>query len=156
MGELVTIGIDPGAGGAVALLRGGRFEICADWTTGPAMVDTLGMWRGLFDTPAFALEAVHSTPQMGVTSAFSFGESSGWWKGYLDATGASWLTVSPQTWMRGLVPAKASPKDKPGLLVARRLFPTAPLHLAKHHGRADALLIAYWLFLKLTREGGVN
>lgn len=46
-------------------------------------------------------------------------------------------------------------KDKDGSrLVAMRLFPEASdrLHLKKHHGRADALLIAE--FLRQQRGGG--
>lgn len=55
--------------------------------------------------------------------------------------------VYSQTWKRlyGL-----SSDKKASLVVARKLYPDAPLHLAKHHNRAEAVLIAHWALRKLT------
>lgn len=52
-----------------------------------------------------------------------------------------WQIVEPQTWKRhyGLGSEKGA-----SLEVARRLYPSAPLKLAKHHNRAEALLIAHY------------
>lgn len=49
--------------------------------------------------------------------------------------------VTPATWKRalGLGPDKHAALDK-----GRLLYPMADLTLAKHHGRAEALLIAHW------------
>lgn len=63
--------------------------------------------------------------------------------------------VQPQRWKAkfGLARKKAGPAGKPEsesaykgrhLQLARELYPSAPLHLAKHHNRAEALLIAHY------------
>ena len=88
------------------------------------------------------LEKVHSMPGQGVVSTFSFGENFGWWQGVLGSLGIPYTTIRPQDWMKKYSLQKSSASDKPGLEVARKLFPEAPLRLKKHHNRADALLIA--------------
>lgn len=63
--------------------------------------------------------------------------------------------VQPQRWKAkfGLTRKKAEREDDAEkeaaykgrhLKVARELYPSAPLHLAKHHNRAEALLIAHY------------
>ena len=63
--------------------------------------------------------------------------------------------VQPQRWKAkfGLTRKKADPGEKAEsesaykgrhLKVARELYPSAPLHLARHHNRAEALLIAHY------------
>jgi len=144
-----SIGIDPGASGAMALLGNGNFVGVKDWTDGPAVARDLKLWLDLYPVDLVALERVHAFPGQGVTSVFSFGENYGWWTGVLDALRAPWRSVPPQTWMKGVVPRKKHKSDKPGLLVAARLFPGAPLTGPRggaKDGRADALLIAYWAY----------
>lgn len=56
--------------------------------------------------------------------------------------------VSPQTWKRsyGLIDPKLSPsqRKRKSLEVARRLYPAcADIGLAKHHNRAEAILLAH-------------
>lgn len=55
--------------------------------------------------------------------------------------------VHPKTWKKffGLKSDK-----KESLAVARTLYPDAPLNLAKHHNRAEAVLIGHWATRKLT------
>jgi hypothetical protein len=55
--------------------------------------------------------------------------------------------VTPQRWKRfyGLGSNKGD-----CLRVARELYPSAPLTLAKHHNRAESLLIARWAQRTLT------
>lgn len=63
--------------------------------------------------------------------------------------------TTPQTWKRtfGLVQARGLTEDekqtdterkRASLAVARKLYPDADLGLAKHHNRAEAVLIAHW------------
>ena len=153
VGEVWTIGIDPGKTGAVGLLRDGGYVAAADWTSGPEVAGTLRLWLDLYPVGLVALEEVHSMPKQGVVSSFSFGASWGWWVGLLDALEAPWRLVRPQQWQPGFIGKKASPTDKPGLLVARRLWPEAPLKLAKHHNRADALLIGRWAWMQALGGG---
>jgi len=138
------LGIDPGASGAAALLApDGRVLGVLDWTDGPRVAAELACWEDLWPFRAY-LEKVHAMPKNGVAGMFNFGMNFGWWQGWLDGHAVPWEFVAPQKWMTNLIPPKRDPADKPSLLVARRMFPDAPLHLKKHHGRADALLIAHW------------
>ena len=134
------IGVDPGKTGAVAILDDkGKYINVLDF-------GQEGLMSALIDyapVVKFAyLEKVHSMPGQGVVSTFSFGENFGWWQGVLGSLGIPYTTIRPQDWMKKYSLQKSSASDKPGLEVARTLFPEAPLHLKKHHNRADALLIA--------------
>ena len=134
------IGIDPGKTGAVAILddKGNYINVLDFGQEG--LMSTL---IGYAPVVKFAyLEKVHSMPGQGVVSTFSFGENFGWWRGVLCSLGIPYTTIRPQDWMKKYSLHKSSSSDKPGLEVARKLFPEAPLHLKKHHNRADALLIA--------------
>lgn len=132
------LGIDPGKTGAMAVLdKGGEFVEVVDFE------EVLPRIRLLAKTVKFAyLEEVHAMPGQGVSSTFTFGENSGWWKGILQAFEIPFKTIRPQDWQKGLVPKRGKLTEKPGLEVARQMFPMAPLNLKKHHNRADALLIA--------------
>ena len=91
------------------------------------------------------LEKVWATPQMGVTSAFSFGHNLGWICGVLDAHGRGYQEITSMKWQRelGLIQSgrhigqnddkKARNKAK-----AEALFPSQKIT----HATADALLIA--------------
>ena len=148
MSKLV-IGIDPGKTEAIALLKDGSYLDVRDYVDGPTNAGLLCRWLILHAPDLAVIEKVHSSPQMGVVSAFSFGANTGHWEGILDTLQIPWQSVRPQTWQKGIVPKKKSATDKPGLLVARRLWPDAPLTLKKHDGRADALLIARWGYLQM-------
>ena len=134
------IGIDPGKTGAVAILDDkGNYINVLDFGQEELMPTLIGY----APVVKFAyLEKVHSMPGQGVVSTFSFGENFGWWQGVLGSLGIPYTTIRPQDWMKKYSLHKSSSSDKPGLEVARKLFPEAPLRLKKHHNRADALLIA--------------
>lgn len=89
------------------------------------------------------IEKVHSMPGQGVASTFCFGEGYGVWLGILAALGIRHELITPQSWKKSLMDGQLKDKDA-SRLVAMRLFPEAgnQLQLKKHHGRADALLIA--------------
>ena len=134
------IGIDPGKTGAVAILddKGNYINVLDFGQEGlmPTLIDYAPVVKFAY------LEKVHSMPGQGVVSTFSFGENFGWWQGVLGSLGIPYTTIRPQDWMKKYSLQKSSASDKPGLEVARKLFPEAPLRLKKHHNRADALLIA--------------
>jgi crossover junction endodeoxyribonuclease RuvC len=139
------IGIDPGKSGAVALIQQDG-EIVADWPGDAAgAADLLTTWRLEFQIVLVALERVHAMPGQGVKSMFTFGQNFGQWEGILAALSLPHLQPSPQDWQRGLVKASDGPDSKArALTVARRLFPDVDLSRKKDHGRADALLLAWW------------
>jgi crossover junction endodeoxyribonuclease RuvC len=147
----LTIGVDPGLSGAIAVLDpAGALERLADlpvicdgrlaWIDGGALqallIDSL---RGL---PARAIvERVSAMPRQGVASSFTFGVTFGSILSVLQARHISVELVTPAVWKRalGLSSDKRASLDK-----ARLLYPSAELGLAKHDGRAEALLLAYW------------
>ena len=144
------LGIDPGKTGALAVIDSeGRFIDVVDFEESfDYLAGSVEQHSANFH---FAyLEEVHSMPKQGVASTFAFGQNYGWWKGVLQALRIPFKTVRPQDWQKGLVPKKNGLTDKPGLDVARQLYPEAPLNLKKHHNRADAILLAR---VCLQREG---
>jgi hypothetical protein len=142
---MVVLGIDPGKTGAAALMsKEGIIELI-DWSDGPTMARKLMEWQFIY-APKAALEKVSAMPKQGVVSMFNLGANYGWWQGALEALKIPYKLVRPQEWQKAAkLPKKKKPSDKPSLPVARQMFPDAELNLAKHHGRADALLIADWL-----------
>lgn len=155
-----VIGIDPGKTGAAVLLVNGNWAGHVDFTDGPSVAGMIKMWCSVYPVRHIVLEQVHAMPPRrdvmggqrvaGTKSMFTFGENFGWWQGLLDALAPeynfSWSMVLPRRWQVGLVPKKASATDKPGLTVARRMWPDAPLGRKKDHNRADAALIALWRY----------
>ena len=139
------IGIDPGKFGAAALITQDE-SLVFDWPGCPMLAASLLKdWHLSYNIVLAAVEKVHAMPGQGVTSMFSFGQNLGQWQGILAAFGIPFLMPAPQTWQKGLVDKKAGQDTKEAsLITARRLFPDAVLHLKKHHGRSDALLLAWW------------
>ena len=88
------------------------------------------------------MEQVHSMPNQGVSSTFSFGRAVGVISAVCELTNYPFHLVTPQRWKKhfGLTADKNEALDK-----ARELFPKAKLKLKKDINRAEALLIAeYW------------
>lgn len=142
---IAYIGIDPGKTGAMALYT---TDECRVWDYEPhGLIDALRCIQREHTLRLAALERVHSMPRDGGTASFTFGANFGWWRGVLEAFGIPYVEVLPQRWMKDCgVPQKQDRTDKPGLVVARKMFPMMIDHLArkKDDGRADALLIAWW------------
>lgn len=85
-------------------------------------------------------ECGHEEGGMGAVSSFNFGDSFGIVKGVLGALGVRYELVTPGQW-KTLAGLRGTTKAQSRTL-AQRIFPDAPLELAKHDGRAEALLIA--------------
>ena len=148
---MLTLGIDPGLSGALALLDGdGIAEFVADlpvirdkslaWIDGGALQSML--LEAIHGRPCRAIvERVSSSPQQGVASAFTFGIGFGAILATLQTLRLPLELVTPAQWKLalGLGKDKRASLDK-----ARLLFPSAELHLAKHDGRAEALLLAHF------------
>jgi crossover junction endodeoxyribonuclease RuvC len=145
-----TMGIDPGAGGALALLDGDRLIHAADMPTimvkGRAkvmpsgVVDLVVNWK----PDQIVLEDVAAMPGQGVTSMFSFGRGVGILEGVIAALGYPLVMVRPATWKR----AAGVPADKDAArLMATRLWPDHANLFArkKDDGRAEAALLARWM-----------
>lgn len=148
---MITLGIDPGLTGALALLDAdGAPELVADlpvirdgrlsWIDGRALqsmlLDALQGRQG-----RAVAERVSAIPRQGVASSFAFGVVMGSLLSVLQTLQLPLELVTAAQWKRalGLSSDKRASLDK-----ARLLFPTADLRLAKHDGRAEALLLAHW------------
>jgi crossover junction endodeoxyribonuclease RuvC len=156
---ILTIGIDPGLTGGLAVLSpDGAAEFVADlpvirdrtlaWIDGNALRSMLiaakqgRPWRVI-------VERVSAMPKQGVSSSFQFGVGFGSVLGVLQALQLPIEFVTAAVWKRAL---GLSSDKRASLHKARLLYPTAELHLAKHDGRAEALLLCHWA---LTRDKSV-
>ena len=150
MACVLTVGIDPGLSGALAILDSNqKIELLADL---PIIRDHKLAWVDGARLQTMLLEAIHgrqcraivervgSMPGQGVSSSFAFGVGFGSILSLLQALRLPIELITPASWKRqlGLTGDKRASLDR-----ARLLFPTAELHLAKHDGRAEALLIAH-------------
>ena len=149
---MYTIGIDPGLAGAVAVLTPeGTLEALADTPT-----LTLKVQRGskqVYDVPGMAellrpyaghqcqvyIEESQPMPGQGTRSMFTIGFGYGLWIGLLTTLALSYTPIRPGIWKRALALGKDKEASR---LRAMQLYPGADLRLKKHHGRAEALLLA--------------
>lgn len=140
------IGIDPGKTGAAALISDEGTHEIIDYPRNPSLiVDTFRGWKVNHEIVMCALEKVGARPGQGVTSMFTFGRNLGVWEGIISAFSIPFMMPTPRQWQKGIIDMKAGgdPKTR-SLNTARRLFPDAELSRKKDHGRADALLLAFW------------
>jgi Holliday junction resolvasome RuvABC endonuclease subunit len=143
---MTTIGIDPGASGGIAWVDSEGIA------RAQKMPDTLQDLWGLIDTitKGFShspdgnaglykayLEQVFSSPQMGVKSAFTFGNGFGHLEMALTAAGIPFERVRPQVWQKVMGCMTGGDKNV-SKRRAQELFPA----LQPTHATADALLIA--------------
>lgn len=147
-----VLGIDPGKAGAIAIIDGLSLLRVFDMpvtalkkgTTLDAHTLNGLLAEVLHDcgpVDLAVIERVHSTPQMGVSSAFDFGRSFGVVEMALIARGIRLEYVTPQAWKKslGLNGDKAS-----SLALARAKWPDAEewFRRKKDEGRAESALIA--------------
>lgn len=149
---MLILGIDPGLTGAVAIMDAqGNAERVFDlpiqrdlslaWVNGYELARELAL--SMNGRPATAIiERVSAMPKQGVASSFKFGVGFGSVLGVLQSMQLRIELVTPAKWKREV--GLDSSDKKSSLHKARLLFPDAPLTLAKHNGRAEALLIAHW------------
>lgn len=138
------IGIDPGATGAVAILREGLCYDIEDWDDEFVFSNALAEWKADYNIRIAVVEAQHSMPKQGVASVFKFGVNYGMIRGVLAAHGIATELVPPATWQRAMLHNADGPDTKTRSLVsARRSFPGIQLKKTQH-GRSDALLMALY------------
>lgn len=155
---MIFIGVDPGLTGAIAYLK-------EDGTVNGPIIDmpiikikkrhdflvanVVGCFLGADGAIAnvmVGIEALHAMPNRmcnGVGN-FSLGRSSGMFEGILTALRIPFQKIPPKRWQKLLLDGMPHEKGS-SVVVAKRLFPDVDLSLKKHHGRADALLIAEYL-----------
>ena len=153
---MITVGIDPGLTGAVAFLRNGEYYSLFDIPTTlkgsgsvKQEVEPGGLKRMFLERlegredVAIALERVSAMPGQGGSSVFSFGDTYGCCRSVASLTGYPLHLVTPTTWKKHFGLGRDKEESR---ALASRLFPGAELHLKKHADRAEALLMAHWLW----------
>jgi crossover junction endodeoxyribonuclease RuvC len=140
------LAIDPGESGGYVISTGDDLHVFTY-----VEKDAPNVVRSVHNTNRIAiayLEDVHSSFQMGVASAFTFGRNVGKWEGILDALQIPTVYVSPQIWQKPYQQLKGiqGPERKRILKqIAKETFPNNKITLAN----ADALLI--WQYAKQLR-----
>ena len=131
------IGIDPGLSGGIAFIPAtGNPWAHKMPETDRDLIDLIGDSINMSE-PRAVLELVHSSPQMGVKSAFTFGEGYGRLQAVLTALRVPYERVRPQKWQQAMGCLTKGDKNV-SKRRAQELFPT----LKVTHATADALLIA--------------
>lgn len=176
----VIIGIDPGLRGAIAAVSG-RGEYLGVWDVPHsevlvkkarnkkptkqrvyipgAMAVMLRKLSRAYATDRqhahVTIEQVHAMPKQGVSSMFTFGRGLGMWEGIVAALMLPSSMVTPAVWKKAMLNKGAGSDKGSSIARALSLFPAASkrIHLSKHEGRAEALLLAeYWRRTNLNRE----
>ena len=142
-----VLGIDPGVSGAIAFLplndltrvsvedvpvAGGEINV-------PALANIIRTYR-----PALAvIEKAQSMPKQGVSSVFAYGRSYGDVRGIIGALDIPLHLVTPRVWKKAF---GLSADKEQCRMFAIRMFPVVAEHfkLRRHHGRAEAALIALY------------
>lgn len=145
---MLYLGIDPGFSGAWGLIdHHGQYRGCGDMHHTDKYLLTQFVFEEIVDAlhgddHEVVVETVHSMPKQGVASSFKFGVAYGGAVALAERLNSAWHMVTPQVWKKAL---KLDSDKQKSLALARQLWPEAPLKRQKDNGRAEALLMAYWL-----------
>lgn len=143
------IGIDPGllSGAWGCIDHNGEFVACGDIPHKDNRVQArtlkIALQEAIGKDPdgcEIIIEQVGCMPGQGIASTSKFMRATGCIEAVASLLLYPVTFVTPQCWKKhfGLI---KSPKSA-SLAMARATWPTAPLKLAKHHGRSEALLMA--------------
>ena len=135
----VWCGVDPGRSGAIAFVPERSRAWCVKLSEPLDVICDAITDAQTLGTLTAVLEKVHSSPQMGVKSAFSFGQSYGQCEAMLTALCVPITRVSPQRWQKDLGCLTKGDKNVTKQM-AVELFPD----LKVTHATADALLLGKW------------
>jgi hypothetical protein len=171
---MLVIAIDAGINGAIASLdERGEIVLVGDlpvtvhgknkWIGGTKFLPMLFAARRRNQPARVFVEYMHALPMMvgggdgeeggttrggGLYAASKKGMVLGSILAILEVAEIPFELVVPQKWKRALnlIMPQATYRERKDASLdrARMLFPKAPLHLQKHDGRAEALLIAHW------------
>jgi Holliday junction resolvasome RuvABC endonuclease subunit len=144
----IYCGIDPGFSGAWGMIdEHGKYVSCGDMINDGRFILAHHVWAEMSQARdrqdiEVIVEAVHAMPKQGVSSTFKFGMAYGAAISLAQRFNVHVNGVAPRVWKKAL---KLDSDKDTSLLLARELWPNAPLARKKDNGRAEALLLAYWL-----------
>ncbi len=152
---MVYLGIDPGVSGGMAVIDAQGKVLLLTKMPETAAAFVAFMQRVLAQVTAdgkvrAAVELVHSSPQMGVRSAFTFGRYYERCLSLLVASGIEFISPTPQRWQAAMQCRTRGDKNVT-LRAARKLFRD---QVVVTHATADALLIAEFVRRQSTRKPG--
>jgi Holliday junction resolvasome RuvABC endonuclease subunit len=132
------LGIDPGKSGSLAFVTdsGSAWTVKGDCTHRD-LVDAIRDAQGVQPIAFAYIEFVASSPQMGVKSAFSFGQSYGALEMLLAACNVPFERITPRKWQTAMKCLTGGDKNI-SKQRCQELFPSMKIT----HANADALLIA--------------
>ena len=147
-----VLGVDPGAGGALALLDTdlAALAVC-DMPTAMVAVGKaqrrqiseiwLASTLRLYEPDLAFIERVHALPKQGVTSSFTFGMAYGMVRGVLAALAVPTHLITPNEWKKSF---RLGPDKNEARLIAARMFPAnaSSFTRVRDDGRAEAALLA--------------
>lgn len=152
---MITIGIDPGLTGAIAFVDSYGSCTVEDIPTvdlpgkglirrrihGPGLAEIVRRFVPPGERAYVVLEDVHAMGGSAVQTMGSMMRSVGAIETVIEMLRMPIHPVQPRVWKAhyGLKSDKAA-----SLTTARALYPSAPLKLAKHHNRAEAVLLAHY------------
>ena len=144
----IYCGIDAGFSGAWGMIdEHGKYVSCGDMINDGHFILAHHVWAEMSQARdrqdiEVVVEAVHAMPKQGVSSTFKFGMAYGAAISLAQRFNVHVNGVAPRIWKKAL---KLDSDKDTSLLLARELWPNAPLARKKDNGRAEALLLAYWL-----------
>jgi hypothetical protein len=137
----IYIGIDPGINGGIATINNNSVQAYKMPQTIRDLWELIHEIKSTAELENYsitaALESVWSSPQMGVKSAFTFGNGFGHLEMALTALGVPYERVRPQAWQKAMGCLTKGDKNV-SKRRAQELFPAIKVT----HAIADALLIA--------------
>lgn len=136
---MIYIGIDPGVSGGLAMIAASGDAVAIKMPPTHRDIYTWLVAASSGNVSKGAIEFVRSSPQMGVSSAFTFGRGLGALEMALVAAGISFDHVLPRKWQQAMGCLSGGDKNVTKRR-AQEMFP----HLTITHAVADALLIAEW------------
>ncbi len=149
------IGIDPGLTGAIGVLRAdGSLEAVIEMPVRDKQGGlvkrevsvkqlNLVLRQYLREGDKILVERVAARPEQGVSGMFSLGDSFGSVRGVCGGIGGIVVDVLPQMWRRGCGITSGTGKGG-SVAKARAIFGKDIVRVGKDHGKADALLIAWY------------
>jgi hypothetical protein len=135
------LGIDPGVTGGIASIRGDFISVHDIPVAGGEInIDLLVKIIREEEPDVAIIERASSMPKQGVASTFKFGIAYGTLRAVVSALEIPHHLVTPATWKKHF---RLSADKEKSRALAIRLWPGCGLfNLKKHHGRAEAALIA--------------
>jgi len=138
---MILVGIDPGVTGALSIFVGGELDGVEDIPTFDGRIDGIELGALLQGADMVYLENTHPMPKNGSIASYKLGLNTGIIIGVAQALAIPLVRISVHAWRSWNGLGKVSKDASRGL--ARELYPHMrdELRLAKHHNRAEAILI---------------